>query len=102
MEIAFAGEGFPADRLHHAGLVSRLGGAGQAVAGAREPGAPIASGAPLTLAASKRVIAEPVGWHSGEALARQGEVPGPLFGSADATGGKVASARNRAPAWRGT
>jgi len=104
MEIpfAFAGERFPADRLHQAGLVSRLIGAGQAVVGAREPAARIAPGVPPALAAGKRVIGEPADWHGGEAPARQGEAQGPVFGSADATDGEVASAKKRAPAWRGT
>jgi enoyl-CoA hydratase len=73
MEIVLTGDHFPADRLHQAGLVSRLVGAGQALAGARD------------LAA--RVML--------------GEVLGPVFTSADATEGARAFAEKRAPAWRG-
>src|SRR5580658_2648273 len=58
MEIALTGEHFSAERLHQAGLISRLVGAGQALAGARELAATVAQGAPLALAATKRVIVE--------------------------------------------
>ncbi len=101
MEIALTGEHFPAVRLHEAGLVSKLVPAGQALAGARELAARVALGAPLSLAASKRVIAESADWASGEAFARQGEIIGPVFTSADATEGAIAFAEKRAPAWRG-
>jgi enoyl-CoA hydratase len=101
MEIVLTGEHFTADRLHQAGLVSRLVGTGQALAGARELAARVVLGAPLALAASKRVIVESADWPSGEAFARQGEVIGPVFASADATEGAIAFAEKRAPAWRG-
>ena len=101
MEIVLTGEHFPADRLHQVGLVSRLVGAGQALAGARELAAQVALGAPLALAASKRVIAESADWHTSEAFARQGEVLGSVFTSADAIEGAAAFAEKRAPVWRG-
>lgn len=101
MEIALTGEHFPAGRLHEAGLVSKLVPAGQALAGARELAARVALGAPLALAASKRIITESADWSSGEAFARQGEIIGPIFTSADAMEGAVAFAEKRAPAWRG-
>jgi enoyl-CoA hydratase len=101
MEIALTGEHFTAERLHRAGLVSSLTEAGQALAGARELAARVALGAPLALAASKRVIVESADWPSTDAFARQGEVIGPVFTSADAMEGAVAFAEKRAPAWRG-
>ena len=101
MEIALTGEHFTAARLHQAGLVSRLTGAGQAVAGARELAAQVAQGAPLALAATKRVIVESADWDSSEAFARQGEVIRPVFTSADAMEGAAAFAQKRAPVWRG-
>ena len=101
MEIALTGEHYPAARLAEAGLVSRLVPAGQALAGARELAARVALGAPLALAATKRVIAESPDWPSGEAFARQGEIIGPVFTSADAMEGAIAFAEKRAPAWRG-
>jgi enoyl-CoA hydratase len=101
MEIALTGEHYPADRLHAAGLVSSLVPAGQALAAARELAARVALGAPLALAATKRVIAESADWDSGEAFARQGEIITPVFTSADAMEGAMAFAEKRTPAWRG-
>jgi enoyl-CoA hydratase len=101
MEIALTGEHFSAERLHRAGLVAALTGAGQALDGARELAARVAQGAPLALAATKRVIIESADWPSDEAFARQGEVISPVFTSADAMEGAVAFAEKRAPVWRG-
>ena len=101
MEIALTGEHFTAERLWQAGLVAAMVGAGEALAGARELAARVAKGAPLALAASKRVIVESADWDSGEAFARQGEVIRPVFVSADAMEGAAAFAEKRAPVWRG-
>ncbi len=101
MEITLTGGHFPAARLRDAGLVSRLVPAGQVLTAARELAASVARGAPLALAASKRVIVESADWDSAEAFARQGEIIGPVFTSADAMEGAVAFAEKRAPAWRG-
>jgi enoyl-CoA hydratase len=101
MEIVLTGEHYPAARLAEAGLVSRLVPAGQALDGARDLAARLAQGAPLALAASKRVIVESQDWDSAEAFARQGEIINPVFGSADAIEGAVAFAEKRPPVWRG-
>ena len=101
MEIVLSGEHFPAARLAEAGLVSRLVPAGQALAGARELASRIAQGAPLALAASKRVIVESADWDGAAAFALQGEIINAVFGSADAIEGAVAFAEKRAPVWRG-
>jgi enoyl-CoA hydratase len=101
MEIALTGEHFSAERLQQAGLVSRVVAPGQALSAARELAARVAMGAPLALAASKRVIVESADWDSAEAFARQGEVIAPVFVSADAMEGAAAFAEKRAPAWRG-
>src|SRR5712691_5673007 len=101
MEIALTGEHFPAARLHEAGLVNRLVPAGQVLTAARELAARVALRAPLALAATKRVIAESPDWPRGEAFARQGEIIGPVFTSADAMEGAIAFAEKRPPAWRG-
>jgi len=101
MEIALTGEHFTAERLRQAGLVATVVAAGEALAGARQLAARVAKGAPLALAASKRVIVESADWDSGEAFARQGEVIRPVFVSADAMEGAAAFAEKRAPVWRG-
>jgi enoyl-CoA hydratase len=101
MELVLTGEHFPAARLAEAGLVNRLTPPGQALAGARELAARVAQGAPLALAASKRVVVESADWDSAEAFARQGDIIRPVFGSADAMEGAIAFAEKRAPVWRG-
>jgi enoyl-CoA hydratase/carnithine racemase len=101
MEVALTGAHFPAARLAEAGLVNRLVPAGQALVAARELAAQVALGAPLALAASKRVIVESADWTSSEAFARQGEIIGPIFGSKDSIEGSVAFAEKRQPVWRG-
>jgi enoyl-CoA hydratase len=101
MEIALTGDRFPAARLHAAGLVNRLVAPGLALAEARALAARIAQNAPLALAATKRIIMESADWPSTEAFARQGEIAGPVFLSADAMEGAVAFAEKRAPVWRG-
>jgi enoyl-CoA hydratase len=101
MEIALTGEHVPAARLAEAGLVNRLVPAGQALSAARELAAQVALGAPLALAASKRVAVESADWPAAEAFARQQEIIGPVFGSKDAMEGAIAFAEKRAPVWRG-
>jgi enoyl-CoA hydratase len=101
MEIALTGEHYPADRLHAAGLVSQLVPEGEALAAAIALAGKVALGAPLSLAATKQVVARAADWPSGEAFARQQEIIGPVFGSADAQEGALAFAEKRPPAWRG-
>jgi enoyl-CoA hydratase len=101
MEIALTGEHFSAARLAAAGLVNKLVPAGEALGAAQELAAKVALGAPLALAASKRVIVESADWASGEAFAKQGEIIAPIFGSKDAMEGAIAFAEKRPPAWRG-
>jgi enoyl-CoA hydratase len=101
MEIALTGEHFPARRLAEAGLVNVLVPAGEALAGATELARRVTLGAPLALAATKRVIAAAPDWASEEAFARQGEIINPVFTSADAMEGAIAFAQKRPPAWRG-
>jgi len=61
----------------------------------------VARGAPLALAASKRVIVESADWAANQAFARQGELIAPVFRSKDAREGAAAFAEKRPPAWRG-
>jgi enoyl-CoA hydratase len=101
MEIALTGEHFSAARLAEVGLVNKLVPPGQALAAAMELAGRIALGAPLALAASKRVIVESADWPAAEAFARQSEIISPIFGSKDAREGAAAFAEKRPPAWRG-
>jgi enoyl-CoA hydratase len=101
MEIALTGDRSPAARLHAAGLVNRLVAPGLALAEARTLAARIARNAPLSLTATKRIVVESRDWPAAEAFARQNEISGPVFMSADAMEGAIAFAEKRAPAWRG-
>ena len=101
MEIVLTGEHFTAARLAEVGLVNKLVPAGEALAAAKEFAGRIALGAPLALAASKRVVVESADWTSAEAFARQAEIIIPVFGSKDAMEGAGAFAEKRPPVWRG-
>ena len=101
MEIGLTGSRFPAARLYEAGLINRLVPAGEALTAARALAAQIARNAPLALAATKRIITESANWPSDEAFARQDEIIGPVFTSADAREGAAAFAGKRPPVWRG-
>jgi enoyl-CoA hydratase/carnithine racemase len=101
MEIALTGEHFSAARLAAAGLVNKLVPAGEALSAAKELASRIALGAPLALAASKRVIVEAADWAADEAFGKQTEIISPIFGSKDAMEGAMAFAEKRPPVWRG-
>ena len=101
MEIALTGEHYPAQRLAAAGLVNEVVPEGEALASATELARRVALGAPLALAATKRVVAQAADWASSEAFARQAEIINPVFGSADAMEGALAFAEKRPPSWRG-
>jgi enoyl-CoA hydratase len=101
MEVALTGDHFTAARLREAGLVNVLVPAGDALAGARDLAARIAKGAPLALAATKRVIVESADWDSDVEFDLQAEIITPVFTSKDAMEGAAAFAEKRTPNWRG-
>jgi enoyl-CoA hydratase len=100
MEIALTGEHFSAARLAAAGLVNKLVPEGEALSAAKELASHVALGAPLALAASKRVIVESADWAADEAFAKQTAIISPIFGSKDAMEGAMAFAEKRPPVWR--
>jgi enoyl-CoA hydratase len=101
MEIALTGARVPAQRLDAAGLVNRLVPAGEALAQARALAAELGRNAPLSLAATKRIVAESADWPLSESFDRQDNIVRPVFTSADAMEGAAAFAEKRAPVWRG-
>jgi len=101
MEIALTGYRVPAERLHAAGLISRLVAPGEALEQARALAGDIGRNAPLALAATKRIVVESADWPQAEAFDRQNEIAGAVFTSADAMEGAAAFAEKRAPVWRG-
>jgi enoyl-CoA hydratase len=101
MELALTGEPISAERAHELGLVNRLAEQGAATAVALELAEQIATGAPLSLIASKRIIERQHDWPAQEMWERQDEIGGPVFVSQDAIEGAKAFAEKRPPAWQG-
>ncbi len=101
MELALTGEPILAERAHELGLVNRLAEQGQAATVALELAQQLATGAPLSLIASKRIIERQRDWSSTEMWDRQDEIGGPVFVSQDAVEGAKAFADKRPPVWQG-
>jgi enoyl-CoA hydratase len=101
MELALTGDPIGAERAYEVGIVNRLAEPGEAVAVAKELAAAISRNGPLALDATKRIVQSALDWTEEEAWARQGEIAGPVFGSADAQEGAKAFAEKRDPVWRG-
>ncbi len=101
MEMALTGDMMGAERLHACGLVNELTEEGGALEAARALARRILANAPLSLAASKRVIVEQRDWPTHEMFARQAEITGPVLASADAREGAAAFAQKRAAVWAG-
>jgi enoyl-CoA hydratase len=101
MELALTGDLVDAALLYQHGLVNRLVGPGQAATAAETLARRIIANAPLSVAASKRVISAQRDWPAAESFDRQEEITGPVLRSADAREGAMAFAEKRAPAWTG-
>ena len=101
MELALTGDMISAERAAQYGLVNILTEPGEALAEAKKLAARIIANAPLSVAASKRVINEQRDWPLGEMFARQQEITAPVLASADAREGAAAFAEKRKPDWKG-
>jgi enoyl-CoA hydratase len=102
MELALTGDMMTAERAAQYGLVNVLTEPGQALEEAKRLAAKIIANAPLSVAASKRVIVEQRDWPLGEMFARQEDITGPVLRSADAREGAAAFAEKRKPNWKGS
>jgi enoyl-CoA hydratase len=102
MELALTGEMVSAERLERYGLINALVEPGCALAEAKRLGRLILANAPLSVAASKRVIIEQRDWPIPEMFARQEEITGPVLRSNDAREGARAFAEKRPPKWSGS
>lgn len=100
MELALTGDRFTAQQGYAFGFVNILTEPGEALAGALDLAERIAQNGPLAVAATKKVIVESGGWDPGEAFAKQNEILGPVFTSADAIEGATAFAEKRMPVWK--
>ena len=101
MELALTGDMISAERAAQFGLINILTEPGQALIEAKKLAARIIANAPLSVAASKRVINEQRDWPIGEMFARQLEITAPILASEDAREGASAFAQKRKPDWKG-
>lgn len=101
MEVALTGDPIGAERLHQFGLINALTEPGGALAAAKAMARRIIANAPLSVAASKRVMVEQQDWPLAEMWTRQQEITGPVLASRDAREGAAAFAERRDPVWTG-
>lgn len=101
MEMALTGGMYPAETLARLGLINRLCEPGAALDEAKVLAREIIKNAPLSVAASKRVIVEQVDWPLSEMFARQDAITRPVIASQDAREGAAAFAERRDPVWTG-
>lgn len=101
MELALTGDIISAERAAQYGLINVLTEPGEALQEAKRLAARIIVNAPLSVAASKRVMVEQRDWPLAEMFARQQEITGPVLQSADAREGAAAFAEKRKPDWKG-
>lgn len=101
MELALTGDPITATRAAALGLVNQVTEPGHALTAALELAQRIACNAPLSLAASKRIIDESPDWTTDIAFTRQLEVAGTALASEDAGEGVLAFTQKRPPVWKG-
>jgi enoyl-CoA hydratase len=101
MEVALTGALVDAERMYAYGLINRLAEPGEALIEATRLGEQIIANAPLSVAASKRVITEQRDWTTDESFSRQEAITGHLLHSADAREGAAAFKEKRTPVWKG-
>ena len=96
-QMILTGEPLTAARAHALGLVNELAGPGEAVTTALGLAGQLAAGAPLALAAGKRLVDQGLGMDLAAAISYEGESVSMLFGTADRAAG-LAAFRARRPA----
>ncbi|WP_460698849.1 crotonase/enoyl-CoA hydratase family protein [Nocardia thraciensis] len=101
MELALTGDPITAARAAELGLVNQLAEPGGALDAALALAQRVAVNAPLSIAASKRIIDESPDWPTDQAFTRQGEIASGALSSQDAAEGVAAFAQKRAPVWTG-
>jgi enoyl-CoA hydratase len=101
MEMALTGDFYSAERLAAYGLFNAVVEPGEALHEARQLARRIMANAPMSVAASKRVIVEQRDWPTHQMFERQESITGPVLASQDAREGAAAFAQRRPPKWRG-
>ena len=95
-QMILTGEPITAERAHILGLINELAAPGKAVPAALSLAAQVAAGAPLALAAGKRLVDQGLGMDLAAAISYEGESVSMLFGTADRAAG-LAAFRERTP-----
>ncbi len=101
MECVLTGRTIDAKEAERWGLLNRLCAPGEALATAKSLAQDIAQNAPLSLIASKDIVAHAGRWSEADLWPRQNEILERIIASEDAREGAVAFAEKRAPVWRG-
>ncbi len=102
LEYALTGAHMTAADAHRWGLVNRLVAHGGAVDEARILATQIAANAPLSIAATKRIVVQSADWSMDQAWVNQREIVDAVLRSNDAAEGALAFAEKRAPRWTGS
>jgi enoyl-CoA hydratase len=100
-QMILTGEPITAERAHALGLINELAAPGEAVPAALSLAAQVAAGAPLALAAGKRLIDQGLGMDLTAAIGYEGESVSTLFGTADRVAGLAAFRERRPPTFTG-
>ncbi|MFP6655505.1 MAG: crotonase/enoyl-CoA hydratase family protein [Myxococcota bacterium] len=101
MEMALTGDPISVEQAAEYGMVARIAEPGKAVDEALALAARIAKNAPLSVAASKQMIADSFGRTEAEFWKHQTPLIRELFSTDDAKEGPRAFAEKRAPKWTG-
>lgn len=101
LQYALTAEHVPAAEAARWGLVNRLVPEGKALDAALELAGQIAANAPLSVQASKQIMAQSRLWPDDEMFDRQRPLSEAVIGSEDAQEGARAFAEKRAPRWTG-
>ena len=101
MELALTGDMISAERAAALGLLNAITEPGGALTEARRLAGRIIANAPLSVAASKRVLVEQQDWSLADRFSRQQAITGPVIASQDAREGASAFAEKREPHWQG-
>jgi enoyl-CoA hydratase len=100
-QMILTGEPVTAERAHALGLVNELAGPGEALTAALALAGQLAAGAPLALAAGKRLVDQGLGMDLTAAISYEGESVAMLFGTADRAAGVAAFRERRPPDFTG-
>jgi enoyl-CoA hydratase len=100
-QMILTGEPITAERAHAVGLVNELAGPGQALTAALDLATRLAAGAPLALAAGKRLVDQGLGLDLAAAIGYERESVCTLFGTGDRAEGLAAFRERRPPTFTG-